>query len=946
MCHLYTLAEAGKERTVATRQKRISQVAADVFLSYARADLAMARRLAELLEAVGVSVVMDVNDVAPGEDWQVRLDQLLRTAAKVVFLATPASVQSDACAQELQVALLSGKPVLPVMQHGMLRDSLPEPLRRLHYTRLSEANDRASGIALLAGAIQTDLPWERQKAHYLARSNGPSGILYGQEEVALAERWALARPAEAAPVPDRVATMIARSRARLTRLLRYAAFGSAMIFLVVAFLALQAYQRSRLAELRNGVLLVNEAERLSGELRTDAAVLTLQHAADLVAGAGPDSPEVRRVEAAMTRILDRAEREKRYEIPGDAGLISHANALYYLTPSGSGLWTVDPDVGPRKLADWSGALVEVSPLPGNADFPLAMAVLDGAELVLFAANPATGLRGPLLRVPTKAYLPGDLDVMFGPDGKGILQLPKVPQSNLNSEEATSFDIWLVDLVTGELRAEPRLSDSVRLRVTWDGRSLIRQSRDGEDDSITDFSLAPVTVPDPLAASYFGCLIDVRFGNKTSRRANQVAKDYREMLDRDRGSEDHCVTSKAHTAQSEVFYTSSSSYVSTAVWLPSQFLEPRKEIWRADTYGWQTTPSLFAVNATSTTLAMADISGVLVLRTTVGTRPTSIDELRVPFVHNVDLAIALGPNRILAVEGFFGDETGLSRRVTVLDLPPPKGDSYEFGSSFSIAEPAWNDVCITRAPEESDYPSFLWISPDQIEVSPGREPDNIVTLSQDLLDQLDGKVPGKDTQRWTDPDRIAICLNITADGSQYFADLARDDGLDETNIFRSSDGNLSFSLPALPPHIPMVLKSGRPEALISEDRRTVERLWQDANGSWQRTPVFYAPHAIDDLFLAPGDDILVVTYLFGLGEVEARAISLADYREIANLGSRYKFITPEWGDDGAVVLPELGARLRSGTFADGMDRLAATLSAECRPQSGDWKTSACWPAELP
>jgi hypothetical protein len=68
--------------------ERTHRIAPDLFLSYARQDLAEARRLAEEIEARGYTVAMDVNDVAPGEDWQARLDQLLQGAAKLLFLAS------------------------------------------------------------------------------------------------------------------------------------------------------------------------------------------------------------------------------------------------------------------------------------------------------------------------------------------------------------------------------------------------------------------------------------------------------------------------------------------------------------------------------------------------------------------------------------------------------------------------------------------------------------------------------------------------------------------------------------------------------------------------------------------------------------------------------------------------------------------------------------------
>ena len=120
-----------------------------VFLSYRREDSAgFAGRLADRLEAeFGVgSVFRDVDDIRPGEDFQVAIDSQLRNVEAVLVLIGPHWLDArindmrrlddpgDFVRLEVASALAAGKPVIPVLVSGAAmprEESLPSSLASL-----------------------------------------------------------------------------------------------------------------------------------------------------------------------------------------------------------------------------------------------------------------------------------------------------------------------------------------------------------------------------------------------------------------------------------------------------------------------------------------------------------------------------------------------------------------------------------------------------------------------------------------------------------------------------------------------------------------------------------------------------------------------------------------------------------------------------------------------
>jgi hypothetical protein len=142
-----------------------------VFLSYRRDDSAgFAGRLADGLEAEfgAGSVFRDVDDIRPGDDFQLAIDSQLRSVDAVLVLIGPRWLEAridgarrldepaDFVRQEVATALASGKPVIPLLVGGALMPGeadLPAPL---------------AGLARRQAVVLSDGGWQGDVARLVA----------------------------------------------------------------------------------------------------------------------------------------------------------------------------------------------------------------------------------------------------------------------------------------------------------------------------------------------------------------------------------------------------------------------------------------------------------------------------------------------------------------------------------------------------------------------------------------------------------------------------------------------------------------------------------------------------------------------------------------------------------------------------------------------------------
>lgn len=131
--------------------------AVKVYISSAKQDLELVRDIARRLRSAGLEPITDLTDLPlrAGEDISKRLGEVIRHSDAVIFLLTPASLDSPWTAYEMGVADGADKPILSVVA-GAERPLPPllESYQTVPYDQLDEAvhalGHRLSGKAATA----------------------------------------------------------------------------------------------------------------------------------------------------------------------------------------------------------------------------------------------------------------------------------------------------------------------------------------------------------------------------------------------------------------------------------------------------------------------------------------------------------------------------------------------------------------------------------------------------------------------------------------------------------------------------------------------------------------------------------------------------------------------------------------------------------------------------
>lgn len=167
-----------------------------VFISYARQDSSdLAEELVTALEVLKFDGYLDRHDIAAGEDWEHRLDLLIRQADTIVFIISNCSVRSERCAWEVARAIDLAKRIVPVVGMSVDEAAVPPSLQRLNYIHFTVGHSFARSLGQLANAIGLDIDWIREHTRLgeLAlrwnERRQPDALLLRGEELASGQAW-------------------------------------------------------------------------------------------------------------------------------------------------------------------------------------------------------------------------------------------------------------------------------------------------------------------------------------------------------------------------------------------------------------------------------------------------------------------------------------------------------------------------------------------------------------------------------------------------------------------------------------------------------------------------------------------------------------------------------------------------------------------------------------
>lgn len=230
-------------------------VKSTVFISYAREDGEFVRALRAGLEERGVESKGDWL-LTTGEDYETRLRELNLEAHALLFVISPDSIKSEACRNELALAVEHKKRILPISRRDHGDDNLLDSaLRAPQWTFLREGNDFARGVGELVTGVNTDFDLMETHGRLLLaadnwRNNGRNrSYLLRKDGLRSAEAWLAVTSAQPdklpQPTPLEIEFIFAsrRARSRGTRIGLGIATAVALALAALSVVALA--QRSR-----------------------------------------------------------------------------------------------------------------------------------------------------------------------------------------------------------------------------------------------------------------------------------------------------------------------------------------------------------------------------------------------------------------------------------------------------------------------------------------------------------------------------------------------------------------------------------------------------------------------------------------------------------------------------------------------------------------------------
>ncbi len=169
--------------------------AADVFVSYSRADEPFVRRLDAALRERGLDPWVDWEDIPPTADWLARVHAGIDAARAFVAVLSPEQVASEVCREELARASAANKRLVPILRRQIDRALAPRELLVPNWIFFRDGDDFDGAVAQLVNALETDLDWLEAHARMLVRAReweraGRDGsfLLHGSD-LREAEAW-------------------------------------------------------------------------------------------------------------------------------------------------------------------------------------------------------------------------------------------------------------------------------------------------------------------------------------------------------------------------------------------------------------------------------------------------------------------------------------------------------------------------------------------------------------------------------------------------------------------------------------------------------------------------------------------------------------------------------------------------------------------------------------
>ncbi|OCQ96938.1 histidine kinase [Nostoc sp. MBR 210] len=157
--------------------KNANNLMTQVFLSYSEKERDLMEKIAKILMRESFTIWINKTDIQSGTDFVESIYRGIEEADNLVFLMSPASLQSEYCQMELSHAFSLKKRIIPLLIEQVDIEQIPVELRTLQFIDLTEPQPQQANIDKLINVLTQDvtyyeqhkillvkaLKWERQK---------------------------------------------------------------------------------------------------------------------------------------------------------------------------------------------------------------------------------------------------------------------------------------------------------------------------------------------------------------------------------------------------------------------------------------------------------------------------------------------------------------------------------------------------------------------------------------------------------------------------------------------------------------------------------------------------------------------------------------------------------------------------------------------------------------
>ena len=168
----------------------------DVFVSYSRRDEEFVLRLVDDLEDRQALAWIDRGNIHGGEQWRASIENGIRDAKAFVLVISPNSIASGNVAEELDIAIQLGKPIIPLIYRpARMSADLNQRLRRYQILDFGRGGYTQNLLDLFDALVNLGVGLEVDRADLVERRRVRLGARVDTEWGAVLSRipgWALA----------------------------------------------------------------------------------------------------------------------------------------------------------------------------------------------------------------------------------------------------------------------------------------------------------------------------------------------------------------------------------------------------------------------------------------------------------------------------------------------------------------------------------------------------------------------------------------------------------------------------------------------------------------------------------------------------------------------------------------------------------------------------------